>query len=144
MKLRSRDFEDGGKIPSEFTCDGRDVSPQLWWEDAPEGTKSFALSVTDPDALGGTFVHWLICSIPKDVNSIDRGKVPKGAVEVENDYGKKHYGGPCPPSGTHRYIFALYALDTQNLEGVNRYNFFRRVEEHALSKAELMGLYKRR
>jgi len=144
VKLRSRDFEDGGNIPSEFTCDGRDVSPQLSWEAVPAGTESFALSVSDPDAPGGAFIHWLVYDIPKDVNSIERGSVPKGAVEVENDFGKKRYGGPCPPSGTHRYIFTLYALDTKHLEGVNKYNYFRKVEEHILTKTTLTGLYKRR
>lgn len=144
MKLRSIDFENGSSIPSEFTCDGRNVSPQLSWEAVPEGTGSFALSVTDPDAPGGNFIHWLVYDIPKDVKSIDQGSLPKGAVEVENDFGRKRYGGPCPPSGTHRYIFTLYALDTDHLEGVNKYNFFRKVEEHALGKTELTGLYKRR
>lgn len=144
MRLRSRDFEDGSSIPSKFTCDGRDVSPQLSWEAVPAGTESFALSVTDPDAPGGTFIHWLVYDIPKDANNIDRGSVPRGAVEVENDFGKKSYGGPCPPSGTHRYIFTLYALDTGRLEGVNKYNYFRKVEEHTLNKTTLTGLYKRR
>ena len=144
MRLRSRNFEDGGRIPSEFTCDGRDVSPQLSWEDIPDGTKSFALSVADPDASGGTFIHWLVYDIPEDVNEVEQGSLPEGAKQVRNDFGKKEYGGPCPPSGTHRYVFTLYALDIEHLEGVNGYNFFEKVEEHTLSKAELMGLYKRR
>lgn len=144
MRLRSRNFEDGGRIPSEFTCDGRDVSPQLSWGDVPDGTKSFALSVTDPDAPGGTFIHWLVYDIPEDVDEINQGSLPDGAKQVRNDFGKKEYGGPCPPSGTHRYIFTLYALDTEHLEGVNEYNFFEKVKEHTLGKAELMGLYERR
>jgi len=143
MRLRSRNFEDGGRIPSEFTCDGRDVSPQLSWEDAPDGTKSFALSVVDPDAPGGTFIHWLVCGIPEDADEIDQGRLPDGAKQVRNDFGKKDYGGPCPPSGTHRYVFTLYALDTEYLEGVNEHNFFEMVEEHTLGKAALTGLYKR-
>jgi len=144
MKLKSRDFEDNGNIPSEFTCDGRDISPHLSWEDAPAETKSFALSVTDPDALGGTWIHWLVHDVPRDVRSIDRGSLPKGAKQVENDFGMKNYGGPCPPSGTHRYIFTLYALDVERLEGVNKRNFFDKVEKHALEKAILKGLYKRK
>jgi Raf kinase inhibitor-like YbhB/YbcL family protein len=144
MKLKSRDFEDNGNIPSEFTCDGRNISPQLSWEDAPAETKSFALSVTDPDAPGGTWIHWLVHDVPRGVRSIDRGSLPKGAKQVENDFGMKNYGGPCPPSGTHRYIFTLYALDVERLEGVNKRNFFDRVEEHALEKAVLKGLYKRK
>ena len=144
MKLKSKDFEDDGNIPSEFTCDGRDISPQLSWEDAPAETKSFALSVADPDAPGGTWIHWLVYDIPKDVRSIDRGSLPGGAKQVENDFGKKDYGGPCPPSGTHRYIFTIYALDTEHLEEVSKRNFFNEVEKHTLEKAVLKGLYKRK
>lgn len=144
MRLRSRDFKDGGNIPSEFTCDGEDVSPQLSWKDAPDETKSFALSVTDPDAPGGEFVHWLVYDIPGDVESIDRASLPVGARQVENDFGRREYGGPCPPSGTHRYIFTLYALDTEHLKGINKNNFFNEVKKHTLDKAELKGLYKRR
>jgi len=144
MKLKSKDFEDNSNIPSEFTCDGRDLSPQLSWEDVPNETKSFALSVADPDAPMGTWIHWLVHNITKDVRSIEQGGLPKGAKQVENDFGMKEYGGPCPPSGTHRYIFIIYALDIEHLEGVNKRNFFNKVEEHALDKAVLKGLYKRK
>jgi len=144
MKLKSKDFEDDSNISSEFTCDGRNVSPQLSWEDVPDGTKSFALSVTDPDAPGGTWIHWLVYDISKDVQKIERASLPDGAIEVVNDFGKKSYGGPCPPSGTHRYFFTIYALDTESLEGLNKRNFFDRVEQHTIEKAEIMGLYKRR
>ena len=144
MKLKSQDFADGGSIPSEFTCDGRDISPQLEWEDVPEGTKSFALSVTDPDAYGGDWIHWFVHGISKDLRSIEQGSLPEGAKEVENDFGKKPYGGPCPPSGTHRYVFTLYALSTGNLEGANKRNFLTKVEGHSIGKAVLKGLYKRR
>jgi len=144
MRLKSKDFEENGNIPSEFTCDGRDISPQLSWEDAPAKTKSFALSVTDPDAPGGTWIHWLVYDVPRDVRSIDRGSLPKGAKQVENDFGMKNYGGPCPPSGTHRYIFTIYALDAERLEDVNKRNFFDKVGKHTLDKAVLKGLYKRK
>ena len=144
MRLKSRDFKENGNIPSEFTCDGRDVSPQLSWEDAPAETKSFALSVTDPDAPGGTWIHWLVHDVPKDVRNIDQGSLPAGAKQVENDFGKKDYGGPCPPYGTHRYIFTLYALDTENLEDSGKRNFFDEVEKHTLDKAVLKGLYKKK
>jgi len=144
MRLKSKDFQDGSNIPSEFTCDGRDISPQLSWEDVPEETKSFALSVTDPDAPGGEFIQWLVYNIPIDIRSINRASVPEGAKQVENDFGKKEYGGPCPPSGTHRYIFTFSALDIEHLKDVNRNNFFDEVEKHSLAKAELKGLYKRR
>ena len=144
MKLKSKDFEDNSRIPSEFTCDGRNVSPQLSWEDVPDGTKSFALAVTDPDAPGGTWTHWLVHGISKELRKIEQGSLPEGAGEVVNDFGKKSYGGPCPPSGTHRYFFTLYALDTEQLEGLNKRNFFDIVEEHTIEKAEIKGLYKRR
>ena len=143
MKLVSKDFVNNGSIPSEFTCDGRNVSPHIAWENAPDGTKSFALSVTDPDAIGG-WNHWLVYNIPKKVNDIEKNRKPEEALEVENDFGKKTYGGPCPPSGTHRYFFTVYALDVEHLEGVNKRSFFDRVEEHTIEKAEIMGLYKRR
>ena len=144
MKLISNDFAEKGSIPSEFTCDGRNVSPQLSWEDAPEETKSFALSVTDPDAPGGMWIHWLVYDISKKLNKIERESLPAGAKEVENDFGKKPYGGPCPPSGTHRYVFTLYALNTEQLEGLNKRNFFEIVKKHMIEKAEITGLYKRR
>ena len=144
MKLKSKDFVDNGSIPSEFTCDGRNVSPQLSWEDVPQGTKSFALSVTDPDAPGGTWIHWLVYGISKELREIERGDLPEGAKEVVNDFGRRAYGGPCPPSGTHRYVFTIYALDTEQLEDLNKRSFFGIVEKHAIEKAVIKGLYKRR
>jgi Raf kinase inhibitor-like YbhB/YbcL family protein len=144
VKLKSKDFVDNSSIPSEFTCDGRNISPQLSWEDVPEETKNFALAVTDPDAPGGTWIHWLVYDIPKELREIERGGLPEGAKEVENDFGKRPYGGPCPPSGTHRYFFTLYALDTEHLEGVNKRNFLEEVEKHTIKKAAIKGLYKRR
>jgi len=144
MRLKSQDFEEGAFIPSLFTCDGDDVSPELHWEDAPEGTKSFALSMTDPDAPIGTFIHWLVYSIAKDITRIDRNRLPAAARQVTNGFGREQYGGPCPPSGTHRYYFRLYALDTDSLETITKTNFFQVVEKHAIATAELMGRYKRK
>jgi len=144
MRLKSQDFEEGAFIPSQFTCDGDDVSPELHWEDAPEGTKSFALSMTDPDAPIGTFIHWLVYSIAKDTTRIDRNRLPAAARQVTNGFGQEQYGGPCPPSGTHRYYFRLYALDTDSLETITKTNFFQVVEKHAIATAELMGRYKRK
>jgi len=144
MKLKSEDFVDNSSIPSEFTCDGRNVSPQLSWEDVPEETKSFALSVTDPDAPGGTWIHWLVYDISKALRKIERASLPEGAREVVNDFGKRPYGGPCPPSGTHRYFFTIYAIDTEHLEGLNKRNFLDIVEKHTIEKAVIKGLYKRR
>lgn len=144
MKLRSKDFRDNENIPPKFTCDGEDISPHLSWENPPNETKSFALSVTDPDAPGGEFIHWLVSDIPKDIRSFDVGRLPDAARQVTNDFGKNEYGGPCPPYGTHRYIFTLYALDTERLEKINKKNFFREIEKHTIEKAQLKGLYKRR
>lgn len=99
MILKSVAFEDSGNIPSEYTCDGEDVSPPLSWYNPPKGTKSFALSVTDPDAPGGEWIHWLVYDIPKDVKHLEKGSLPPEARQVVNDFDKKDYGGPCPPRG---------------------------------------------
>jgi len=144
MRLKSSDFENNGYIPSRFTCDGEDLSPQLSWEDVPDEVKSFALSVTDPDARGGEFIHWLVYNIPKETSSLERGSLPVGVKQVENDFGRRDYGGPCPPSGTHRYIFTLCALDASQLKEVTKRNFFDTVGNHAIAKAQLIGLYRRR
>ncbi|MFB0563372.1 MAG: YbhB/YbcL family Raf kinase inhibitor-like protein [Candidatus Lokiarchaeia archaeon] len=145
MKLRSKDFEHEGMIPSHFTCDGADISPQLEWIDVPTGTKSFALIVDDPDAPVGTWVHWLVCEIPPNVVTIPQNSLPRNVRQVKNDFGKVEYGGPCPPSGTHRYFFKLYALDVEKLEGVdNKKSFYQKVEEHKIGEAVLMGRYKRK
>ena len=144
MKLMSKNFTDNSNIPSEFTCDGKNISPQLSWTDVPDKTKSFALVSTDPDAPGGMWIHWLVYDIPKQIRQIEKNSVPAGAKEVENDFGRKPYGGPCPPSGTHRYFFTGYALDVEHLEGFNKRNFIETVESHTIEKATIMGLYKRR
>ena len=144
MKLKSKDFVDNSSISSEFTCDGRNISPQLSWEDVPDGTKSFALAVTDPDAHGGMWIHWLVYGISKELREIAQASLPEEAEEVQNDFGRTHYGGPCPPSGTHRYFFIIYALDTEHPDGLNKRNFFDKIEKHTIEKAEIMGLYKRR
>ena len=144
MKLTSKDFVDKGYIPSEFTCDGKNISPELSWKEVPEKTKSYALAVTDPDAPGGNWIHWQVYDISKTLKKIDRGSLPSGAKEMENDFGRRSYGGPCPPSGTHRYFFTLYALDTENLENLSKRNFFEKIKKHTIEKAEIVGLYKRR
>ncbi len=144
MKLKSKDFEHEGMIPSKFTCDDRDVSPHMAWEEVPDGTQSFALIVDDPDAPVGTWVHWLVANIAPSVREIKQGSVPQGALQLRNDFGKVEYGGPCPPSGVHRYFFKLFALNTGALEGVNEGNFYDKVKEHAIGEAVLMGKYARR
>lgn len=144
MKMRSNDFENEGMIPSMFTCDDEDVSPHLAWEEVPEGTRSFALVMDDPDAPAGTWVHWLVANIPSDIRDIPKGTVPLGAVQLKNDFRKVQYGGPCPPSGIHRYFFKLYALDVDSIEGVNEKNIYQKVKEHKVGEAVLMGRYTRR
>ena len=143
MKILSKDFTDGGNIPSEFTCDGKNISPHVFWENVPPETKSFALVCDDPDAFGGGWIHWLVHDIPNHIREIEQNSLPAAAKQIENDFGKKPYGGPCPPSGTHRYFFRLYALDVEHLEHVNKRNFLENVEKHAIKKATIMGLYKR-
>ena len=144
MKLMSDSFKENELIAKAYTCDGEDVSPHIRWEEAPDDTKSFALTCIDPDAPGGSFIHWLICNIPKDINSIpEAGPLPKGAKEIENDFGKTSYGGPCPPSGTHRYVFTLYALNVERIDDINEANFVKKVQEHKIDSCTLMGLYKR-
>jgi Raf kinase inhibitor-like YbhB/YbcL family protein len=145
MKLKSEDFEENSFIPSRFTCDGEDVSPRLYWEDVPEDAKSLALSMTDPDAPSGTFIHWLVYNMPQGIRRVERGGLPAGATQVRNDFGRERYGDPCPPSGTHRYYFKLYALDTDRLEEkITRRNFFEVVQKHMIGSAELMGRYRRK
>ena len=144
MILRSKDFQNEGMIPSYFTCDDKDVSPQLSWEDVPQGTRSFALIVDDPDAPMGTWVHWLLCNISPETREIPQGMVPQGALQVKNDFGKVNYGGPCPPSGVHRYFFKLFALNVDRLDGINEKNFYKMVEDHKIGEAILMGRYTRR
>ncbi|MHA1341498.1 MAG: YbhB/YbcL family Raf kinase inhibitor-like protein [Promethearchaeota archaeon] len=143
MKIESNSFNHEGMIPSKYTCDGEDISPHLKWSDVPEETKSFALICDDPDAPMGTWVHWLVCDISPDVREVADGEIPKGGKQVRNDFGKLDYGGPCPPSGTHRYFFKLYALNVEKLEGVNDRNFYDLVEKHKIAEAILMGKYKR-
>ena len=141
MKLTSNDFQEGQPIPKKFTCQGEDINPHLAWDDVPEGVKSFALIVDDPDAPVGTWVHWLVKDIPPDFREIKQNSVPGN--QVANDFGKEYYGGPCPPSGTHRYFFKLYALDTEKLDVDNKGDFYEQVEKHAIAEAELVGKYEK-
>ena len=142
MKLTSPDFTHNGMIPKKFTCDGQDINPALSIEGVPANAQSLALIVDDPDAPRGTWVHWLVYDIPK-VSGIAENSVP--GMQGANDFGKKDYGGPCPPSGTHRYFFKLYALDTRlAIQGeVDKKKLEQVMQGHVLQKVELIGLYKR-
>jgi hypothetical protein len=161
MTLTSPDIKPGGKIADEqvfnaFGCTGGNVSPALSWSGAPQGAKSFALSVYDPDApTGSGFWHWVVfnippdvTSLPKDAGSLKAGTAPKGAVQSRTDFGVPGYGGPCPPQGDppHHYHFTIFAVDTPKLEGDENTSaavvgFM--LHFHTLAKAELVGVYGR-
>ena len=142
MKLNSPAFENNQLIPSKFTCEGDDINPALIIDGIPEGTKSLALIVDDPDAPIGTWVHWVVFDIPI-ISKIEENSIP--GKEGVNSAGRRNYHGPCPPSGTHRYFFKIYALDTVlNLkEGINKGELEKAMQGHILDKVELIGLYKR-
>lgn len=142
MKITSPSFKDGGNIPVKFTGQGEDISPALDIENLPEGTKSLALIVDDPDAPMKTWVHWVVYDIAP-LKHINENSVP--GTEGINDFGRLSYGGPNPPSGTHRYFFKLYALDkTLGLkEGASKAEVEKAMKGCTLDKAEMIGLYKR-
>ena len=142
MKLISSSFENNGSIPAKFTCQGEDVNPQLIIEDIPDGTKSLVLIVDDPDAPMGTWVHWVVYDIAP-ISQIDEDSIP--GKQGINDFRKQNYGGPCPPSGIHRYFFKIYALDEELglEEGVLKEDLEDAMQGHILDKAELIGLCKK-
>lgn len=140
MKITSKAFEHEGFIPRKYTCEGDDVSPQLDIAQVPEGTESLALIVDDPDAPMGTWVHWVVYDIPV-IGRIAENSVP--GLQGTNDFKRQDYGGPCPPSGMHRYYFKLYALDRKlDLQpGITKDDLLRIMDAYVLEKAELMGRY---
>ena len=144
MKITSSVFQQGGNIPSKFTCDGADTSPPLQIQEIPPTAKSLVLIVDDPDAPSGLFTHWIIWNISPQTNTIAEGSAPKG-VEGMNDFGKSRYGGPCPPSGTHRYFFKIFALDKElDLPaGSKRAQLDAAMKGHVMAQGELMGRYSR-
>jgi Raf kinase inhibitor-like YbhB/YbcL family protein len=150
LKVTSTSFIQGAMIPSRYTCDGSDVSPQLSWTNGPEGTKSYTLISDDPDAPAGTWVHWVMYNIPAGVTSL-REDVPKGkqlengALQGKNDFGSYGYRGPCPPGATHRYYFKIYALDTVlgAEPGLTKKQLLKEMEKHILAVGELLGKYSR-
>lgn len=143
MKLTSKEFKHNEYIPAKFTCQGKDINPSLKIDDIPEGTKSLALIVDDPDAPMGMWVHWVVYDIAV-IPQIEENSIP--GKQGINDFGRKNYGGPCPPSGTHRYFFKIYALDKKfNLaEGINKQELETAMKNHILDKAELIGSYKKK
>ncbi|MDQ7029914.1 MAG: YbhB/YbcL family Raf kinase inhibitor-like protein [Ardenticatenia bacterium] len=148
--LMSPAFDDGGLIPTRYTCDGEDLSPPLRWAGAPADTRSFALIVTDPDAPRGTFTHWVLFDLPAEISSLPEG-LGVGTVGVagRNDFGRLGYGGPCPPQGDnpHRYIFTLYALRSASLslpEGASRDQVGAAMSGYVVGEVSYTGRYGRR
>jgi Raf kinase inhibitor-like YbhB/YbcL family protein len=148
FELRSVAFESETSIPKRFSCKGDDISPPLHWNHAPEGVASYALICEDPDAPRGTWVHWVLYNIPADINELAEAQpaipvLPNGSIHGKNSWDNRNYGGPCPPSGTHRYYFRLFALDTL-LEEAPRMDaeaLRAEMENHILASAELMGKF---
>jgi Raf kinase inhibitor-like YbhB/YbcL family protein len=143
LEVRSTVFAHNGHIPAEYTCEGRDINPPIEVSNIPEGTKTLALVVDDPDAPKGVFDHWLVWNISPN-EAISEGTAP--GINGINGFGKTGYGGPCPPSGTHRYFFKVYALNTAlSLEtGADKKALYDAMEGHILAEGELMGLYQKR
>lgn len=149
--LSSAGFQTGADIPRQYTCDAQDISPPLRWSNVPAATKSLALIVDDPDAPGGTWVHWVIYDLPGESKDLaeDMAKtdtLPNGAKQGVNDFRKVGYGGPCPPPGSaHRYYFKLYALDTATRlkPHATKQQLLDAIQGHVLGEAELIARYKR-
>ena len=151
LVITSSAFTEGQAIPNRYTCDGPDVSPDIAWSGIPDGTASLALICDDPDAPMGTWVHWVLFNIPADAGGLP-AEIPSdtalenGAVHGTNDFGRLGYGGPCPPGGTHRYFFKLYALDTvlPDLKKPTKPTLEKAMESHILEQTHLLGTYQHR
>lgn len=143
MRITSQAFTNNGYIPKKYTCDREDINPPLNVGEVPPNTKSLVLIVDDPDAPVGTWVHWVVFNINPKTKKIAENSLPAGATLGKNDFGKLEYGGPCPPSGTHRYFFKIYALGTLlNLSsGANKAEVKKAMEGHILDRGGLVGLY---
>jgi len=151
MKILSSASTEGSMIPAKYTCDGQDISPPLEWSDVPAGTKTFALISDDPDAPSGTWVHWVAYNIPAGVTKLGENvqrekEFSNGMRQGSNDWPKVGYGGPCPPGGTHRYYFKLYALDAalDARPGATKAQILNAMKGHVLAEAKLMGKYSRK
>ena len=135
MRIESSAFSAGARIPPKYTCDGPGPSPPLAFGGVPRAAKALALTVEDPDAPSGTFTHWVVWNMPPQTAGVAEGGRPPG-IEGKNDFGNNGWGGPCPPSGEHHYIFTLYALDAQVADRNG-------IAPHAIGKAQLVGTYRR-
>ena len=150
MQINSGAFRNGQSIPGKYTCDGADISPDLKWEQLPDEAISLALICDDPDAPAGTWVHWVYYNLPVTMGSLPENVEPletpeSGGLQGRNDFGRIGYGGPCPPGGTHRYFFKLYALDTMLdlAAGATKKALLAAMEGHIVGQAELVGTYRR-
>ena len=151
FELTSTAFGNGDLIPTKYTCDDQDISPPLEWRDPPEGTRSFALICDDPDAPVGTWVHWVLYNLPASTRDLPEA-VPSdsdlsdGGRHGQNSWRRPGYGGPCPPGGTHRYFFKLYALDAELdlAAGASKEQLLAAMNGHELASTETMGMYSRR
>jgi len=150
MEVKSTAFQEGAMIPKLYTCDGQDISPPLSWSGVPAKAKSIALIMDDPDAPRGTWDHWVLFNIPPDTKSLAQNiprtpSLTNGAKQGNNSWPKLGYGGPCPPGGTHRYYFKVYALDiVLTLKtGITKAQLLKAMEGHILAEGQLMGRYTR-
>lgn len=146
LKVSSPAFEQNGKIPSVYTCDGANINPPLQIDHVPLGTKSLALVFDDVDAPRGSYVHWILWNIDPGGKEIRENSVPEGAIQGLNDFKKNHYGGPCPPRRSHRYVFKVYALDTRlDLSPRStKADLERAMKGHILRQAQWMGRYQKK
>jgi len=145
MKITSSAFLDNDKIPPKYTCDSENVNPPLTLSAVPKEAQSLVLIMDDPDAPGGTFTHWVVFNIPPSTMQILENSVPENSIQGATDFGKVGYGGPCPPSGTHRYFFKLYALDSvlELSEGASKEEIEDAMEDHIIDSCQIIGLYSR-
>ena len=146
LQLTSDAFTNGQSIPAKYSCQGRNISPALAWNAPPAGTQSLALIVDDPDAPGGTWTHWVLFNLPPDLRALPEEYAAPGDSAIltgKNSSGFNRYEGPCPPSGTHRYYFRLYALDTtlSLAPGITKEQLLEAMDGHILAQAELMGTF---
>jgi Raf kinase inhibitor-like YbhB/YbcL family protein len=146
LRISSPAFEDNGSIPVKYTCDGANVSPPLRIDNVPSGAKSLALIVDDPDAPRGIWVHWVVCNIDPKTRELKEDTVPEDSVQGINDFETYNYGGPCPPSGTHRYFFKLYALDAplSFSADAGKAGLEKAMRGHVIAQTQIVGLYRRK
>lgn len=151
FNISSTAFESGKSISAKNTCDGDDISPQLYWDEVPKDAVTLALIMEDPDAPGGTFTHWILYNIPPNTKGLDANisqqkTLKDSSIQGENDFNRYGYGGPCPPKGEeHRYFFRLFALNKKLMPGSanGREEFYQAIKGNTIAEAEYMGLYKR-